>query len=291
MAARQYFGGPISTRRGDLHAVYVGVALVASILFSSLALIFLLTPHDKAVAAVSANPIVQGERTVDVLIPVADIEANSPLRPAMFRRDKMPWHPSLDGAISNEEEIANRYARTLIVANHPIYTTFLSAARGHGDRGLRIPLGYRAVTIPVTKLSAFDGWLQPQDKVDVVVITKRGGETCLKPLLFNITVVSLEIYNDPSLKPGTLIPQSVTLLLAPEQANEIHLATEVGLLKLSLRSQEDEGKIANVTTICSKTLTGDPHPQPVEDKRQGRISVGGVNFNIREDGRWERIEQ
>ena len=99
-----------------------------------------------------------------------------------------------------------------------------------------VPVGMRAITIPVDEVSGVGGFIRIGDKEGNPVITQ---------LLSNIEVLALGTGPDAAVKqyqPEAPVAQ-ITLLVSPEEALELKLASSEGIISLSLRTPVDDEKI------------------------------------------------
>jgi pilus assembly protein CpaB len=121
-----------------------------------------------------------------------------------------------------------------------------------------IPLGMRAFTIKTAQVSgAISGFLQPGDKVDVLLTIQNqtntsGGATTLT-LLAKVDVLAV----DQSLEPTTDTkdakdPRSVTLLVTQAQAVKLGLGQTKGILHLTLRNGDDNLAVPETRTTLAE---------------------------------------
>ncbi len=110
-----------------------------------------------------------------------------------------------------------------------------------------IPPGMRAFAIRTPHIAAgVGGFIQPDDRVDVLLTTtsrdEATGGSVTTTLLQNIQILAVDQEMDANPdgdKDVRLTVKSVTLLVAPDQAAKLALATDKGLLNLSLRNHGD----------------------------------------------------
>jgi pilus assembly protein CpaB len=104
-----------------------------------------------------------------------------------------------------------------------------------------IPEGLRAVSIAVNQIIGVAGFVQPGSRVDLILTGTPPNETerASKIVLENLQVLAVgqNVQQDVEGKPQTV--QVVTLLVTPEQAAKIALATGDGPIILALRNPMD----------------------------------------------------
>jgi len=145
------------------------------------------------------------------------------------------------------EEAVDKFISTSVTAGEPIHKSSLSDSPLAGAIAGHIPPGYRAMAIQVDR-SVKAGLIEAGSFVDVImVITERGHEPISKIILQSIKVLSVgnrpaensdkEKDKEAASTPGS--EEVVTLLLMPEQAEMLALATSRGKIQLMARGEKD----------------------------------------------------
>lgn len=165
---------------------------------------------------------------------------------------------------------------------------FLDARKVADGIGLRGQLdkGFRAFSIPVPdQANVLGGWCSPGDYVDVLLTLKStqqddvyatdGGATC-STLLQSVKVLAVGdfIASGPvneakdGMKKDTRV-RHVTLMVKPEQANQLQLGAAQGELSLALRTADDkEAQAPSPATVSMlRGKTGTSEDMPVYDDR------------------------
>jgi pilus assembly protein CpaB len=121
-----------------------------------------------------------------------------------------------------------------------------------------IPAGMRAVSVRVDEVVAVAGFAVPGTRVDVLVTLADagpGGGGVARAALQNVQVLaagqSLEARGNAEPQKVTVI----TLLVTPEQAEVLALASAEGQIQLALRNTLDES-IAHTTGAVTAVLAG-----------------------------------
>ncbi len=175
-------------------------------------------------------------------------------------------------AVNRIDEAVDRVALSSIVVDEPILAGKL-AAKGSGV-GLSptIPPGMRAVSVRVNDVIAVAGFVLPGARVDVLVTgLPRGMESANGPvtrtILSNMQVLSAGKNIQPDAKGQPENVPVVTLLVTPEQAEILTLASGEGRIQLSLRNNSDSGKAASPGARTSEIFSGmAPKPEPVRPR-------------------------
>ncbi|HLK47442.1 MAG TPA: Flp pilus assembly protein CpaB [Bryobacteraceae bacterium] len=183
-----------------------------------------------------------------------------------------PWSgPLLPQAITKREDLLDRGVVANIYAGEPIIETRLSQKGTGAGLAAMIPKGKRAVALRVNEVVGVAGFVVPGMRVDVLVSgtppnqpQNLGTET--KTILQNIEVLSAgqSIQKDAENKPVSV--QVVNVLVTPEQAESLSLASNDARVQLVLRNplDNDEAKTSGVymANLFNKTSFS-PTPQPV----------------------------
>ena len=187
----------------------------------------------------------------------------------------IPWVAAAlpDGAFATKEELlgdGRRVVLSPLASNEPILRSKIT---GPGQRPLLSSLlqeGNRAVTVRVDDVRGVAGFILPGDFVDVVLIKSDDEhvrrENYSEILLQRVRVLAIDQLASERQEQPT-VAKAVTLEVAPEQAQKILLATNVGKLSLILRPLED-ATAAAPRRITEKDLatvkTPDPPPPVVK---------------------------
>jgi Flp pilus assembly protein CpaB len=135
-----------------------------------------------------------------------------------------------------------------VLQGQAISTTLL-APRGMGP-GLQaaVPIGMRAVTLEINEVTGVAGYLIPGCHVDVVQTLKdeKTGLPIARTLAQNVKITAVGFRHGPDGDGGG---RSVTLLVTPQQAELLELASSIGRPRFALRGGND------LATVDSKGIT------------------------------------
>jgi Flp pilus assembly protein CpaB len=180
--------------------------------------------------ATAPRPTVE---TVPVVVALVDIPRFATLTPDMLTTREFPKDSIPAGAANRVEDVADRVALSGLVKDEPIIEGKL-ALRGTG-RGMApgLPVGKRAFIILVSAGAV--GFIQPGNKVDVLLAMSGNGDHGDEMLLESVEVLALDQQVD---RPNNDLmfhdDRSVTLLVTPEQVDTLDQAQRRGTLHLSL---------------------------------------------------------
>src|ERR1700733_3512890 len=151
--------------------------------------------------------------------------------------------PTPDGALLKKDEIVGRGVISTIFANEPFIESRLAPKGGGAGLAALIPNGMRAVAIRVNEIVGVAGFVVPGMRVDVLVSGNPPGNTAggsvTKTLLQYVEVLSAgqNFQKDTEGKPVSV--QVVNLLVTPEQAEMLSLASSQTTIQLVLRNPLD----------------------------------------------------
>lgn len=159
------------------------------------------------------------------------------------------------GAILDPKNAIGRGVISAIYTGEPILDSRLAPLGSGGGLAPTIPQGMRACAVKVDEVVGVAGFVTPGQRVDVLIsgVPPNSGnnqDTESKTILQNIQVLSAgtDIQKDASGKPQQV--QVVNLLVTPEQAQALSLASTQMRIQLVLRNPLD----TTVTTVPETQL-------------------------------------
>jgi pilus assembly protein CpaB len=173
------------------------------------------------------------------------------------------WNgPEPKGALGAGSDAIGRGVVATIYEGEPILETRLASKGAGGGLAATIPPGMRAVSIRVNDVGGVSGFVRPGARVDVLIAgTPPGGSnglgTVSKTLLQNMEVLSAgqDMQKDAGGKPVSV--PVVNLLVTPEQAETLSLASNEMRIQLVLRNPLDTQTVKTPGTAVSNLFTGD----------------------------------
>jgi pilus assembly protein CpaB len=175
--------------------------------------------------------------TAATALPVGLELKPSDLKAISVPRDRVP-----PGAFEKVEQVVGRAVISNILADEPVLAGRLSE-RGSGF-GLSpvIPPGMRAVGVKVNEVVGVAGFVVPGMRVDVLVTVRAQGDLGARTntVLQNIVVAAAGQQIQPDSSGRAVNVPVVTLLVTPEQAETLTLASSEGRIQLVLRNAGDQ---------------------------------------------------
>jgi pilus assembly protein CpaB len=213
----------------------LGVSLVFALVVSSI--FYQMTMRASAPTLPSADRA----DLKDIVVAAKPLTVGGTIKPGDVKIAKVTASQFPRGAFSNVEEVMDRPLMSNILLDEPIQEGRL-AARGSG-LGIApiIPVGMRAVTVRVTEVVGVAGFVLPGMRVDILLTGKPPGsyDVVTTTVLQNITVLSAGQTYQPDAKGQAINASTVTLLVSPDQAETLTLASQEGRIQLVLRNGSD----------------------------------------------------
>ncbi len=158
-----------------------------------------------------------------------------------------PKSAQLEGSFGDTTKVVDRAVVVPMQVNEPILESKLAPKEGGVGLTAVIPEGMRAMSIQVNSIIGVAGFVMPGSRVDLVLTSVPppgaknavGNEAASKIVLENLQVIAAgqNVQTNVDGKPQTV--QDVTLLVTPEQAERVALATGDGRIQLALRNALD----------------------------------------------------
>lgn len=245
------------------------MSLVLGALFAAMVYRYLNTQRAQIEAA---RREAQGA-TVEVLVANDKIPIGAVIEPGAIRKVAWPSNLKPEGAVTNPEDVVGQVALTTLDKNQPIVAGKLVKS-GAGLLPLLIVEGMRAVSVKVDQVSGVSGFITPNSRVDVLTAgtsdTEGEQDQRSKLILQNVRVLAtgqvIEQTGDGQPKE---VP-TVTLLVNPEEAEKLTLASRQETILLALRNYADHDTVK--TAGISRSILFEPDERA---KRPAARSRGG----------------
>jgi len=195
-----------------------------------------------------ANEALRNE-TQNIVVANKDIPAGTMINEEFLKKGMLkasPWPKASvpAGAFSSPEQLVGKTNRVKIIANEPILESRL-AGEGAGLT-VRLEAGKRAMAVRVDEIIGVSGFIVPDDRVDVIVTATPPGankqdDRISKIVLQNKRVLS--VAQSTEQKDGKpQVARSITLEVAPDEAEKLSLASQEGSVVLALRGVGDDSE-------------------------------------------------
>jgi pilus assembly protein CpaB len=186
-------------------------------------------------------------RTSNIIVAAARLPLGTQLHPQNLRAMAWPGDAPVEGMCSRVEDCVDRTLLSSVEENELILESKLAPKAAGAGLPATIPAGMRAASVAVNEVVGVAGFVQPGTRVDVLVTGTETGQNSSRRLtrtiLENVPVLAAgqKLEQDREGKPQ-VVPV-VTLLVTPEQANALTLASTDGKIQLVLRNTTDAKKV------------------------------------------------
>ncbi len=222
-----------------------------------------------------------GWSLVNVVAAARDVPEGTTLDMDMIEQRPIP-EQFVTGSVVRPDSVNYVVGQQVMVplqAGDPVLWSHFESTRGAETLSHMIQKQGRAVAVAVDDVQAVSGWVRPNDHVDLIGTFRDPNtrELVTVTLMQNIIVLATGKITGSTninlLSESDRRYNSVSLLVLPEEAEILSLASELGTLTLALRNpedmdmQEDRGR-ATINTL----LTGE-RTQALERVRMNTIQV------------------
>ena len=183
--------------------------------------------------------------TQPVVVASADLSIGSEIKQEDLQVVSFPAGKTPEGTFAKPGDILGRGLIVGVVKNEPILEAKLAPKEAGVGLPPVIPEGMRAVSVRVNEVVGVAGYVLPGTRVDVVATASPSnapGDTISKVVLANVQVLTAGTRMEQDQEQGKPMQVTVvTMLVTPEQAERLALASTEGKIQLALRNPLDQG--------------------------------------------------
>lgn len=211
--------------------------------------------------------LLQWGRPVPVVVTARDVEAGEMLTEELLIAMRFPRRFVASDAIADRNAVSGKVvARVALKKGTPITEAMVVPLGTESGLAVKVEEGKRAVTIPIDEVTGVGGFIRPGDRVDVLASFDFGSDVASRlttlTLFENIPVLAVgrkaidqiptsrtkkksSLFEDVSAQAtGQSTAGTATLLLPPDDAQQLVFAAAAGDVTLTLRSKgEEEGTV------------------------------------------------
>jgi pilus assembly protein CpaB len=203
-----------------------------------------------------------------IVVANLDLSLAAKLAPEDVKLIEWPADHLPAGAIRDTKEVVDRILISRVLAEQPILPSMLAAKNAGNGLAALIPPNMRAMAVRVDDVVGVAGFIHPDDRVDVMVTlraSRPGAETTTKVFLQNVKVLAVgqEMEANDKARMHATPATVATLLVSPQDAERLALASSEGRLLLTLRSWTDSRPVETNGAMPSG-LVGEPLAQRVD---------------------------
>ena len=184
----------------------------------------------------------------DVVVTTSNLSVGVRIQPADVKLAKVPTAQLPDGYFSVPTDVVGRGVIVPMFKNEMVISAKLAGERAGSGLPSLIPSKMRAVSVRVNDVISVAGFVSPGTRVDVLLTgnpTNAGnnnGDVMTTTVLENVEVLAAGQQMQQGTGEGKTKPTTVaviTLLVSPEDAQKLTLASSEGKIQLSLRNPLD----------------------------------------------------
>jgi pilus assembly protein CpaB len=195
------------------------------------------------------------------------------------------------GYIGSPQGAIGRGVITPLRLNEPMLDTKLATMEAGGGLPIVLAEGMRALSVRVDEVVSVAGFVVPGTRTDVLLTLQAGGatENTTKVILQNVQTLAAgqQVTRDKDGKPQTVTV--ITLLVTPEQAEKLTLASNQGKIQLALRNTLDTVTVKTDGAVVSGLLGAARKPGPRANRGRAasaspvpaRTIIEGYNGGVR----------
>jgi pilus assembly protein CpaB len=177
---------------------------------------------------------------------------------------EIPWPDAARpmGSFVRVEDCLDRALITPVVENELILDDKLAPKEAGGGLSVAIPQGTRAISVRVDDVVSVAGFVVPGTMVDVLVTgASAGGDSVTRTILQDLRVLAVGQKSEPDREGKPQTYTVVTLLVNPEEAEKVTMASTEGKIHLALRNTIDTKEVNPPAVSRASLFAGAPPPR------------------------------
>lgn len=200
--------------------------------------------------------------TQHIVVASVPLQLGTRVDASNLRLISWPADEPVAGMFTRIGDCADRALITPVAANELILENKLAPKGSGAGLPATIPQGMRALSVAVNEVVGVAGFVTPGTMVDVLVTGKLSGanrgsdENITRTILENVRVLAAgqKIEQDREGKPQTV--PVITLLVSPEDAAKLAMASTQGKIQLALRNTVDTKKVDPPSVLETGLFSG-----------------------------------
>jgi pilus assembly protein CpaB len=191
-----------------------------------------------------------------ILVAEADITSGTALSPRLLKSDAWPQRIIPPQAVRSMEQVNGRVLTMPLGKGEPLLLSKLAPEGTAAGLGGLLKDTMRAFTVKVDDVSGVAGFINPGDRVDVLMsapVLESRGEQISKIILQDVKVLTAGQVWQPNSRNEPKSFSTVTLEVTPEQSEVLNLASTQGKVRLTLRSRANK-EVTHTPGILTSSL-------------------------------------
>jgi pilus assembly protein CpaB len=217
------------------------------------------------------TPLMASEpRTASIVLSARSLPVGAVVTERDVKVVSWPGQTVPSGYVRSVKDAVGRGVITPVSENEPLLDSKMSTKDAGGGLPIIIRDGMRAMSVRVDEVIGVAGFVLPGTRVDVMLTLDKGPsrpQAVTKTLLQNVQILAAgqSVTRDKEGKPQTVTV--ITLLVSPDNAELLALATKEGRLQLALRNTLDTVAVATSGARADK-LSPSEGPSPNRPQRR-----------------------
>ena len=209
--------------------------------------------------------VVRPVTTQKIVVAAVPLQVGARVDSSNLKLISWPGGEPVTGMFTRIEDCTNRALITPVVENEPILDAKLAPVAAGAGLPATIPEGMRALSVAVNDVVGVAGFVIPGTMVDVLVTGQTGGgaggDNITRTILENVRVLAAgqKVEQDREGKPQTV--PVITLLVSPEDAAKLTMASTEGKIQLALRNTVDAKDVNPAPVLQAVLFAGGAPPQ------------------------------
>lgn len=205
--------------------------------------------------------------TKQIVVAAVPLQVGARVDSSNLKLISWPSGDPVPGMFTRIQDCTNRALITPVVENEPILDAKLAPVAAGAGLPATIPEGMRALSVAVNDVVGVAGFVIPGTMVDVLVTGQIGGghgsnsDNVTRTILENVRVLAAgqKVEQDREGKPQTV--PVITLLVSPEDAAKLTMASTEGKIQLALRNTVDTKDVNPPAVLQAALFAGGAPPQ------------------------------
>ena len=223
----------------------------------------------------------KGWNLIPVVVAGQDIPEGTVVTIDMVAQRAVPEQFVTSSVVKPEQSnyITNQKVLVSLQAGDPLLWSQFETTKTAEKLSTKVQKKTRAVTIEANITASVGGWVRPNDHVDIIGTFRdpQTNEQVAVTLLQNVVVLATgKITGTTNVN---LIPENqrdyntISLLVIPEEAEILVLASDLGSLTLALRNDEDMDLAEDKSHVTIHTLLSGERTRVLQEKRRDIITI------------------
>jgi len=217
---------------------------------------------------VTAKVTANNEPVAEIVVSAADLQVGSRVGDNDVRLARFPASLVPAGAFKQRSQVVGRGVILPITKGEFVLSNKLAAENAGSGLPSLIPPGMRAVSVRVNEVVSVAGFVTPGARVDVLLTGNptSSSEPQTNTVLENVEVVAVGQKLERNTTGDAQSAPVITLLVSPDDAQKLTLASTQGKIQLSLRNPVDTRQESLDSTrangLYKNASTSDATPKP-----------------------------